>query len=379
MRHGRMALGLAVLSTALLVAGCGGGGGGTMAAGSGSALGSVISLDDSTADLSGVEVTDVRTGETCRTDANGDFDLGSVPAGTLTLSIGRDGPPADVATVEDGDVVNLRLRVKRGEIEESDTNVERRRHRAASFRLVPSRESDDEDVKGEGHIESNPEWDGIAVFAVHLDPGRAVEWFVVSPEGVEESEGVEEAGERGGAEWKMSTIRDGRLPFDARSVAALEGFGVEIRDAREGTLLLFGKIPPLPEPRPEPKPEVREWHGRAPLRPAEGVAGEASVGVESRKGEEPREVFAVAVAGQVEDARFTIWMGDRERDSLVEVGRLVVDGEGRGLFILNTARGDELPFGVETVFRLVGLAVVVRDEGGEVAYAGHVPELHPKR
>jgi hypothetical protein len=371
-----IAIGGAALSALLWAPGCGGGGGGgtTADGGSASVLGGVETVDGETANLGGIAVTDTRTGETAVTDEQGAFDLGDVPIGTLELCVGRDGEATEVAELADGETATVHLHVRDGRIEGAGAILPRLDHVVAEFRLERAATSDDEDVEGRGRIEASKLGSAIGVAAKALDAGREVEWFVISPGGDEESQGVKAVGDLGFVEWLATTREGSRLPFGVDSVKALEGYRVEIRDASAGTVLLVGRVPPLPVP-PDPNPDCVDASGRALLRRADGVLGEAYVGVLLRTCVEPVQAFGVEVTGQASGAVFTVWLADPNApDTLNKVGRLEIDERGFGLFLLSSRKGDAMPYDAR-VPALVGLAVEVRDEEGALAYAGHVPEL----
>ncbi len=89
-----LAISLGLLSTTACGGGGGGGGGAT---GTSSLSGRIVTRNGSTANLGGVEVTFLRTGQTVTSNANGSFGFGSVPTGTIGLQVND---PAVMTTVQ---------------------------------------------------------------------------------------------------------------------------------------------------------------------------------------------------------------------------------------------------------------------------------------
>jgi hypothetical protein len=281
----------------------------------------------------------------------------------------------DVAEIEDGEDVEFEVSIEDGKIVSVDVSHSAHDEREAEIRLHRSVESDDPDVEGQAKLESRDDRQRLKVEAEHLDAGRDVEAFAIDAAGVEASLGVRTVGLDGEAEWE---IEDGALPFGATTVEDLLGFGIEVRDATTGTVLLFGSLPDeLPSHADEDEhgeEEEDEAEGRARLTPAAGVTGEADVEVESEGDEQQLEVEAEHLAsGTVIDAYIE---DPANPGTLVLVGTFAVGSEGEGELEFDTHDGDALPFGVASVSALVGLAIELRDAGtGAVLFSGHVPAL----
>ncbi len=420
-----------VAASAFLLAGCGGGGGsgGGTSQGTAAVKGVLLTVDGSTSSLGGVQITNPRTGVTATTASNGTFDLGNLPAGTITLRLAGgipgmvlrqdgggdaggsggtdgvgDGPnddlnddsgsgstdstpngdgdnddvgddDFDVTGVQNGESIEVRMAVANGTIQSLEVSRSGHDDRESEVNLHRSVDSDDPDVTGEAETLSRADRQRIRVKAEHVTPGRTLEWFTITPDTLStESEGTATADLDGQARWLVDTSTGGTLPFGVATVADLDGYGIEIRDATSGVVLLVGTFGSTPDH--EGDTGSTETRGGAALTPGTGVAGEAHVAVES-KPSETREEFKVEVQGQPGGTTIQVWLEDPANlGTLSNVGSFTVGGEGEGKFERDTSEGDTLPYGVASVSSLVGLAIELRaSDGTTVLFSGVVPSM----
>jgi hypothetical protein len=416
---------------ALALAACGGGSGGGEGGGgvgTASVKGVIVTRDGTTQDLAGVRITDARTGAWTVSGPTGAFDLGLVPAGTITLRVGDavaavlplradaeddrgvaastsddsgddlsddrgddsdddsddDGDDHDVgdddmdiANVRDGDDVEVRLHVRDGVIESCDVSHSDDDDRESEARLQRSVESDDPDVEGKIRLESRVDRERIRLEAEHLTPGRVLEWFVIAPDGTEESQGTRTA-TSGEVEWEPSTSDGDRLPFGVSFVADLEGYGVEVRDATTGLVLLFGTIGAVPPSTDDDDDDGDESRGRSLLTPAAGVTGEAHVEVRSEPGDHDKIEFEIE--DQMPPMTVEVWLEDPANlGTLTSIGSRSIDAEGEAELEFEAEDGETLPHGATSVSALVGLRVEFRNAAdGAVLFFGTVPALVPE-
>lgn len=443
----KVAFAILVTGAFVSLTACGGGGGGGTGGGVAAVKGTLLTLDGSTANLGGVRFYDPNTGRTATTASNGSFDLGVLPAGTITLRLlggvaGRlatanetgegggedegsetaddsgddsgdetddgveDGPEDDlnddsgddandqdesddgddndvgdddfdVTGVQDGETIEVRVSVSDGRIESLEISRSGHDERESEVHLRRSADSDDPDVEGEAEAVSRVDRERIRVKAEHVDAGRELEWFVILPDAsAEESQGTATANLEGEARWEVDTSLGDTLPFGVTSVADLEGYGIEVRDATDGTVLLFGTFAAIPDSVDDDE-DGTESHGSALLTPAAGVSGEAQVEIESET-DEAKEEFEVEVEGSAVGQVIEVWLEDPSNlGTLTNVGSFTVGGEGEGKFERDTHDGDTLPYGVASVSELVGLAIELRDgaDGTTVLFSGLVPSM----
>jgi hypothetical protein len=433
----------ALLCTAFLTfAACGGGGGGGGSSGSAVLRGSVLSVNGSTANLGGIRLYNPGSGRIATTLANGTFSFGDVPAGTVTIRLAGglaarvarsesendeegegeegEGPDeddgfsdgdkeddgggddaidgdddddgddkdvgdddCDVSDVEDGEEIEIRIRIRDGGIEsvevgrsgdeESDEDDERE----CARRLERCEGSDDDDIVGIVRGESGPEAEVLVVVAEDATPGRALR-AVLRDGDAEASLGVRIVSEGGRVEWVLHTGLGADLPFDATSLADLVGVGLEIRDAESGLALLCGEVPELPTFVDGDDDEVDQEGREGIPRVTAPEDTAARVKIKHRTGAEAREVFEVYVEGAFEPGTtITVWLQSLENpDVYVNVGELTIGSEHEGELEISTAEGDELPLGVGSVADLVGLRIQLRSAANAVLFAGEVPALN---
>ncbi len=117
--------------------------------------------------------------------------------------------------------------------------------RESESHLTRAPTSDDADVEGEASLESRTDRQKLKVEAEHLTSGRSVRAVVIC-DGLEESLGDRTASAFGKAEWEIATNDGGVLPHGAATVEDLVGCSVEVRDATNGTVLLYGAFESVP-------------------------------------------------------------------------------------------------------------------------------------
>ncbi|MGE0192781.1 MAG: hypothetical protein AB7T63_12165 [Planctomycetota bacterium] len=285
-----------------LLAGCGGGGGTGGSAGSATLKGVVLTADGTTDALGGYAFRILQTGRRAVTNTEGQFDLGTVPTGQLTIALDGfstiqapvfqkdgvdddssdddssdddgsddDGPNHDagddhgddddfedeqgilvdddsvtIIAVRDGENMVVEVRIDGGRLSEAGCSRSRDDRREVERRLARTEASDDVDIKGELELRSQSDREKLEVEVEQATPGRVLELFVIDDGGNEESQGVRTVSSFGEAEWEQATNDGERLPFDVSAVSELEGFVVEVRDAGSGLVLLRGEVPDVP-------------------------------------------------------------------------------------------------------------------------------------
>lgn len=292
-----------------LLAGCGGGGGTGGPAGSATLKGVVLTADGTTDALGGYAFRVLETGRRAVSNTEGQFDLGTVPTGQLTVTLDGfgtiqapvfqkdgvdddpsgddgtddqgganddDGPNHDagddhgsddddfeddhgivsdddsitIVAVRDGENMVLEVRIDDGRLSESGCSRSRDDRREVESRLARADTSDDNDITGEIEVRSQSDREKFKVEVEHATAGRVLEVVVIDDGGTEESQGTRTVSSFGEAEWELATNDGQRLPFDVSAVSALEGFVVEVRDASTGLVLLRGQVPEMPAAAP---------------------------------------------------------------------------------------------------------------------------------
>ena len=409
-----LALSLGLLSTTA----CGGGGGGGGGGGTSTLSGRIVTRNGSTANLGGISVTFLRTGQTVTSNANGSFGFGSVPTGTIALQVtdptlsmatvstlgneneagddnGDDGnddsfddgddndtgdDDCDVPGGDDGESIEVFISVDGGVITSVQVSRSSSDDRESESHLTRAVTSDDLDVTGEASLESRTDRQKLKVEAEHLTTGRSVRAVVIC-DGVEESLGDRTASAFGKAEWEIATNDGGVLPHGATTVEELVGCGVEVRDATTGTVLLFGTFESVPASSDDEDGDgnddgggTERLRGRAVLTKAVGVGGKAYCEIERRTDGGTRNEFKVEVENQTSGLVVEVWVANPVGGALTNVGSLTVGAQGEGQLELQSQDGDSMPFGVTDVTTLSGLAIELRNAtGGAVLYSGLVP------
>ncbi len=415
---------------------CGGGGGGTPAGvGTASLAGRVVLRDGTSSNLGGLLLSMPRTGKTVVTAADGSFQFGSVPTGTLTVRLGTlaarvtaqadgaDDPPNqdvgddggngngvddnggddvnddngvdatdgdalddgddndtgdddfDLVGVTSGDVVELHLTVRGGVVESLDVSRSHAEDREAEVRMTRSVESDDPDVTGKIETESRTDRQRLKIEAEHLTAGRVVKAFVTLA-AVEADLGSRTADALGKVEWDLNTNDGDVLPLGVVTVAELAGADVRVEDAGTGTILLVGVVAETPATADPGHVPGDHGEGRAGLTRAAGAVGEAYVEVRSRPDQGDRQRFKAEIDHQTVGLVVDVWLEDpANAGTLTKIGSMTVGSEGEGELELDTHEGDALPYGVASVQSLVGLQVELRTTADVVLFSGVVPAL----
>jgi hypothetical protein len=424
MRMIRLIATMLVSATALVATACGGGGGGGESGGVSAATlsGQVIAHNGASSNLGGLQFTLLSIGQTVTTASDGSFAFGSVPAGTIALSVADptastamaalgevDGREAgddvdddangdraddgdnndvgdgdgDVSDVSDGEAVEVHVSVDHGVITRLEVaRAHHRDDRECDQRLVRSDASDDLDATGHVKTRSSADGEVIRIRVEHFTPGRSLDAFIVQG-GIDASLGLRTASDGGRAEWVVDTARGDALPHGATTIADLVGDLVEIRDSSSGLVLLHGIVT---EPPPAVSDHNGDGHpdrghhdgerlfGRALLHRADGVVGEAHVVAEHRADAAGCDRFEVEVAGQVAGRVIEVWLADGG-GVLTNVGTFTIRADRFGEFERDTHDGGTLPFGVTSAADLVGRAIELRSSDGSVLFTGTVPAL----
>lgn len=294
----------------LLLAACGGGGGLApldTAQAKARLDGGVTEIDGATANLDGVELVLVETGQRVVTGSDGSFAFRETPVGSfrialvstpvrtalLSLEAGDDDSASDDSAddesadddsaddesesesesasdddvdeesiedgdestetevelhrVEDGESIRLRLRISDGVLEQVEVSRSTSDEREVELCLERTEANDDADMKGCLEVEQRDDGARFELEVEHATAGRTLELVVIDPDGVEESQGTLTVNLEGEAEWEFDMTT---LPFDVLTVDELEGYDVAVRDGVTGTNLLVGSIPELPASAP---------------------------------------------------------------------------------------------------------------------------------
>lgn len=409
---------LAISLGLLSATACGGGGGGGGGGSTSTLSGRIVTRNGSTSNLGGISVTFLRTGQTVTSNANGSFGFGTVPTGTVALKVtdpalsmatvqtlGNDDPPGDdngddgnddsfddgddndtgdddcdVPGGDDGESIEVFISVDNGVITSVQVSRSSSDDRESESHLTRAATSDDLDVTGEASLESRTDRQKLKVEAEHLTSGRSVRAVVIC-DGIEESLGDRTASAFGKAEWEIATNDGGVLPHGAATVEDLVGCSVEVRDATNGTVLLFGTFESVPASSDDEDGDgnddgggTERLRGRAVLAKAVGVAGKAYCEIERRTDGGTRNEFKVEVENQTVGLVVEVWVANPVGGALTNVGSLTIGAQGEGQLELQSQDGDSMPFGVTDVTTLSGLPLELRNaSGGAVLYSGTVP------
>ena len=171
----------------------------------------------------------------------------------------------------------------------------------------------------------------------------------------------------------MPSLRKWLLVLPGVGGLAFHGIGPAGADASTG---VGGASPLAREDALE-----RALRGRSPLTPPAGVPlPEARGEVEVQRfatnaSRKERSWFRLAVLRLTPNATYTLWADDAPAPggTLLQFGWLTTNRDGAGRYVLDTARGDAMPFG-EPLEALVHRPVEVRDADGEMTLlAGSIP------
>lgn len=425
---------LLILAVAALVAGCGGASDPSAPAvplAEARLSGQVFEIDGVTTHLGGVVLLLAETQQTAVTSADGLFDFGSVPVGTLSLELMEIPEPELVASlsasdagggasssssgnddsgntdangphrgeeIEDGENcegnglhvhraenqerIRVRLKVCNGEI--CQMQMSRSGHGELEVEVVmtPTEVNQDEDMTGKVELESRDDRERFKVYVRKADPGLVLDAVVVAPAGDEESIGTREVCLEGGATWILDTSEGDELPFDALGVGDLEGYVVEVRDFDTDVALLTATLPELPEAvddDPQGSGDGEATRTRSRIR-MESHEGEAEGAVEIRSRTRESEECLEIKAHRMQEGREVVFEVETTQGSgqFAIVSQATADQAGEAKLQVNTRYGDTLPNDAEGVRELVRLRVRIRDANtGAVVASGTIASLVP--
>lgn len=364
------------------LAACGGGGGGGGSSG-GLLKGNVVAVNGSSASVGGVTVKALATGAMTMTNTAGGFTLASVPAGLQTITFKTSGGTEQEIEVEieDGGEVRVSLSVSDDSVEDLD---EDHCDDGASRTEARSELTSAMGKKGYVRVRRDADGDqGFDVEAEYLTPGLVVAMVVIDPSTTNEDNiGTATASAlEGEAEVELRTGDGDQLPFNVGSVAALEGYLVEVRNNSTGAVLASGVVPAigtLPECTGDDDSDgnddgdddsngvdddSEESEGRSVLASANGASGYAKTDIETRNGGNDWKL-EVEVENTSLPGALTVY---------VDLGAGYVlfgtmQNEGSGHFEYELEEDDTLPSGLSSVSQLWQRPVQVRDASGTTAY-----------
>lgn len=409
----------------LVLAACGGGAGEGGLLGDTSAKIEGVVLDvDGDSDLSAnVPLQIVETGEIAVTDENGAFTFTEVPEGDVTLvlatpdvlpaSAENDGKPGDeeddaagddeddtdgeddeadddherrdreviIRRIRRGDTVRIDIRIRGRQI--IDITLTRTRNDEGDvcwqreLEIEMTRTDGNPDADMEGEVELEVDCEPCQKFEVEVEdatPGDILVAVVIDPDGNEDVLGEREVEADGDAEWRLDTCNEDDLPFGYERLTALGKHGVCVR-TEDGRNLLCARIPAFPT-----HDDDRCFHLRGRRRllsSSDDLQGGVAVDVRGCLDEGFRQVLRIAGKGFEVGQEIEFFMEDPDDlGQLVSLGTVLANEEGLADIEFDTADGDELPFGVETLRSLVGMRIEVNDDvTGELLLFGRVPGL----
>jgi len=181
------------------------------------------------------------------------------------------------------------------------------------------------------------------------------------------------ANDHGDAKVEYDTHHGDPLPFGA-TLTDLGGKAVEVRDGT--TVVLAGEFPVL-------SAHERALHGRGDLTRSAGSPFPRSFGrVEEllRPADDDHAAssrFVITVRFSAARTTFTLWGDDPSTPdpTLVQFASVTTNRRGDARLVLDTRRGDSLPFGA-TLDDLAGGAIEVRDASDAAVLTGAFPVLH---
>ena len=287
---------LSICAAVALLAACGGSG--TNALGGAAVMGVVYEVDGQSANLEGVEVTVLETGERVVTETDGSFEFREMEPGSYTLDFGGDdnyeagedeledgaGHPI-VEVTEDGGDVEIHVALENGEVIDFTIGDYEGRHAVAHLH------AQDELSELEGKIRlSNEEGEHIKLSIAGLGAGESVDVLIFDADDAGAGSSpvaTLTADAEGKICYSVDTAEGDMLPLNAEDLEDLAGLRIEIRATDDGELLLSGEVPDLPAEREEPngeEPGGEEPNGEEPN--GEEPNGEEPNG-EEPNGEEP--------------------------------------------------------------------------------------------
>jgi len=285
-----------------------------------------------------------------------------------------DGNPL-IRTIRAGDKIEVRIVIRDGEVVEF--RVSGSGERKAIDALARPAGSLDLDVTGKVKVESD--FSGDEEFEVeveHLAAGTVMEVFLADPETPETfiSIGTAPANALGEAELEFETEDGDALPLSVSSVDELRDFLIEVRLATTGALLLFGTVPALPaggSPGDDTPGPFDRSRGRSRLT-SEFLGAEGHIDIRSRP-EDGRERFKIEAEHLAPGTIADFFIEDPDGGPFVRFGSGTADAEGE--IELSTNHGLAMPLGATHVADLVGLAIRVERDDGQLLLTGTVPPL----
>lgn len=172
---------------------------------------------------------------------------------------------------------------------------------------------------------------------------------------------------QGSVKLRFRTHKNDELPLGAEDLDALAGQRVHLRasDAlEEDADLLTGVIPLLGADYPS---RVRE---RADLDPVDGTDCSGRIQVSFRS-KDVRSEIRIDVSGAAEGVDVVFRMED-ELGEMQDLATIEANADGEATYRVRTHHGEELPFGVLTVFDL-GQREIEVSVAGDVCLTGTVP------
>jgi hypothetical protein len=245
--------------------------------------------------------------------------------------------------------------------------------------LVRVADAPDDDARGEVRIRTHKKDQRLWVRVTHIDAAADVDLYLENAGGVMEFVGslepgndeAEDAAFRYRARLKKG---QGELPFGVSSVAELQGRAIEIRIGAASALT--GHVPMLGiSPRKHHK-------ARVTLDPTDAAPDDARARLRLRskpfKGDERFELMVVDFALAEDDTLLLFLEDPANPGTWVDLGDFEQHPHeiDEHRYRRRTRKGAPLPFFVDAVSDLGGLAVEVRDgDGNQVWFEGVVPNF----
>jgi hypothetical protein len=242
--------------------------------------------------------------------------------------------------------------------------------------LTRPEDGPDPDAKGFIKAKDRSGVDKLMVKLTKVDRGETFGLYIQKEEDSEEFElfgeievpGRSPRNSKGGGagKWKVNTKQGDELPLQAETAADLVGLTVEVRN-EEGETVLKGAFPGVGNSKKQGKKKERAElevpEGDDPVE--ENADGYVQAGIE----------FLKVLVQNVSAGTYDVFLAN-DSDEMVAVGELdVAEDGGDGIWMVNTKRGDPLPFDVDSIEELVLRDVEIRDSEDRVVLKGTVPEF----
>lgn len=379
----RLSHALCTLALASLAA-CGGGGGGAGGGGNGSGLlkGNVVAVNGSSSTVVGVTVKSLSTGATTTTNTAGGFTLPGLPPGLqpVTFKTSSGSEQEIEVEIEDGGEVRVSLSLNDDGIEDFDED-----HCASEGGRTEARASLvalSGGLKGYVRVRRDADGDqGFDVEVEYLTPGQVVAVVVISTTGEQVIGTATASGLEGEAEVELRTSDGDSLPFGVGSVAALEGYGVEVRNGSSGGAVLMEGLVPAIGALPDctgsddsdgngVDDDGSESEGSSLLTGVNGALGRGKAEIES---EGAGSSWKLEV--EVEDVAlvtFPLSVYVNLGSGFVLFGTML-PGDEAGEYEYELEDEDSLPSGLTGVSQLWQQPVEVRDNNGVAVFIGNLP------